>query len=102
MYLDLHVHNIYISSTPPSHHHQQVRSMETEVENYKKNITKEQERNEQLTLMLNKVNADIAHVKRQIEVSAMKREELKQQFMTYTRTLQETEQSLARATTVSI
>ena len=29
--------------------------MDTEVENYKKSITKKQERNEQLTLMLNKV-----------------------------------------------
>ena len=42
-------------SPPPSHEEQQVRSMDTEVDNFKKNITKEQERNEQLTLTLNKV-----------------------------------------------
>ena len=41
----------------PSHEEQQVRSMDTEVDNFKKNITKEQERNEQLTLTLNKVTS---------------------------------------------
>lgn len=34
---------------------QQIRSLETEIENYRKSTTQEQERNEQLTLMLNKV-----------------------------------------------
>ena len=34
---------------------QQVLSLETEVENYRKSTTQEQERNEKLTLMLNKV-----------------------------------------------
>lgn len=81
--------------------HQQLRSLETEVENYKKNITKEQERNEGLTMMVNKVEADIAHIKRQIEASEAKLELLKTEYTTYTRTLQETEQSLAKATTVS-
>ncbi len=74
--------------------------METEIENYKKSIMSEQERNEQLTMLLNKVEMDIAHVKRQIEATQAKRERLRQEYMTYTRTLQETEQSLARATTV--
>ena len=36
---------------------QQVRSLETEIDNYRKSTTLEQERNEQLTLMLNKVHA---------------------------------------------
>ena len=80
---------------------QQLCSLETEVENYKKNITKEQERNEELTMMVNKVEADIAHAKRQIEASEAKLEVLKTEYTTYTRTLQETEQSLAKATTVS-
>ena len=75
--------------------------METEIENYKKSITSEQQRNEELTLMLNKVGADISHVKRQLEASTAKREALKVEYMTYTRTLQETEQFLAKATTVS-
>jgi len=71
------------------------------VDNYKKSIIKEQERNEELTLMLNKLNADIEHVMKQVESSVAKKEALKVEFMTYTRTLQETEQSLARANTVS-
>ena len=79
---------------------QQLQSLETEIENYKKSITKEQERNEGLTMMVNKVEADIAHVKRQIEASEAKLDQLKSEYMTYTRTLQETEQSLAKATTV--
>ena len=81
---------------------QHLQSLETEVDNYKKNITKEQEKNEGLTMMLNKVEADIAHIKRQIEASEAKLELLKTEYTTYTRTLQETEQSLAKATTVSI
>ena len=80
---------------------QQLQSLETEIENYKKSITKEQERNEGLTMMVNKVEADIAHVKRQIEASEAKLDQLKSEYMTYTRTLQETEQSLAKATTVN-
>ena len=47
------------------------------------------------------VEADIGHVKRQIDSSVIRKEALKVEYMTYTRTLQETEQSLAKATTVS-
>ena len=72
------------------------------MENYKKHIIKEEERNENLTMVLNKANADIAHVKKQIDTSVAKRDQLKADYMTYTRTLQETEQSLAKANTVSI
>lgn len=79
-----------------------MRSLETEIENYKKSIIKEQERNEELTMMLNKLNADIEHVKKNVEASMIKKEVLKVEYMTYTRTLQETEQSLARATTVRV
>ena len=73
-----------------------------EVDNYKKNIRKEEERNEELTMRLNKINADIAHVNKQIEASMAKRDKLKTEYVTYTRTLQETEQALAKATTVGI
>ncbi len=81
--------------------HQQMRSLEAEIDNYKKGINKEQERNEELTMMLNKLNADIGHIKKQIDSSMIKNEALKVEYMTYTRTLQETEQSLAKAKTVS-
>ena len=96
VYLYVHVCSLYLFSTQ----RQQVRSLQTEIDNYKKSVTKEQETNEELTMMLNKVEADINHVKKLIELSAAKREELKIEYMTYTRTLQETEQSLAKATTV--
>ena len=78
----------------------QSRSIDTEVESYKKAILKEQEENEQLTGMLRKLEADIAHVKKQVEASHAKREQLKVEYMTYTRTLQKTEEVLAKATTV--
>lgn len=73
-----------------------------EIDNYKKSINKEQEKNEDLTMMLNKLDADIEHTKKKIESSTIKREALKMEYMTYTRTLQETEQSLARANTVRL
>ncbi|CAI8056769.1 Coiled-coil domain-containing protein 40 [Geodia barretti] len=78
---------------------QQIRSLETEIENYRKSTTQEQERNEQLTLMLNKLRADIGHVERQLALSHGRHEELKTEYTTFTRTLQETEQALARANT---
>ena len=81
---------------------QQIRSMETEMDNCKKSIVKEQENNEKLTLLLNKVTANIMHVQSQIERSMAKREALKMEYMTYTRTLQETEQALDKVTTVSV
>ena len=87
--------------TPDSMQEQQIQSMETEMDNCKRNIVKEQESNEKLTLLLNKVMASIAHVQSQIERSMAKREALKMEYMTYTRTLQETEQALAKVTTVS-
>lgn len=77
-------------------------SMNTEVDNYKKSIIKEEERNEELTMMLNKVNADIRHFTKQIENSVSKKEQMRSEYATYTRTLQETEQSLAKANTVSL
>ncbi len=79
---------------------QQIRSLDMEVDNYKKSIIKEEERNEELTMLLNKINADISHITKQIEASASKRDHLKTEYVAYTRALQETEQSLAKAATV--
>ena len=78
----------------------QSRSMDTEIESYKKAVLKEQEQNEQLTGMLRKLDTDIAHVKKQVEASHAKREQLKVEYMTYTRALQETEEMLGKTTTV--
>ena len=47
-----------------------------------------------------KLRADIGHVERQLTVSQNRHEELKTEFTMFTRTLQETEQALARANTV--
>ena len=74
--------------------------MNTELENYKKSIVKEQEHNEQLTLLLRKIETDINHVKRLIDQCEVKIEALKVDYMTYTRTLQETEQALTIVTGV--
>ena len=75
--------------------------METELENYKKSITKEQEKNEQLTLLLKKIDADTTHVKKQMELIASKIEALQSDYTTYTRALQETEQALTVVSGVS-
>ena len=80
---------------------QRVRSLATEADNYKKSIIKEEEKNEELTMLLNKVNADVAHVSKQIETSVAKKDKLREEYMTFTRMLQETDQSLAKANTVS-
>lgn len=81
---------------------QQIRSLDMEVDNYKKSIIKEEERNEELTMLLNKITADINHITKQIEASVSKRDQLRTEYATYTRALQETEQSLAKATTVRL
>ena len=80
---------------------QKIHSINTELENYKKSIMKEQEHNEQLTLLLNKIETDINYVIKQIELSTAKKEALHTEYMTYTRTLQETEQTLTVASGVS-
>ena len=81
---------------------QTVRSLWTEIEGYKKAIQKEQEKNEQLTVQLNKAKADIEHVKKQITISTERKERLQEEYMNYTRTLQETEQALFTAQMVSM
>ncbi|KAJ8037566.1 Coiled-coil domain-containing protein 40 [Holothuria leucospilota] len=78
---------------------QQIQSLQTEIEGYKKSIQKEQENNETLTLMLQKNEIDINSLKKQIATSQAKQEQLKQEYSAYSRMLHETEQNLNRATT---
>ena len=78
-----------------------VLSLATEIDGYKKAIQKEQETHEQFTLQINKAEADCIHVNKQMELSKIKQERLKEEYMSYTRTLQETEQALLVAKTVS-
>ena len=75
--------------------------MNTELDNYKKSVVKEQEYNEQLTLLLHKVETDINHVKRFTDQCMIKIEAFRVDYMTYTRALQETEQALTVVTGVS-
>ena len=80
---------------------QQIINMDGEIENLKKGIVKEQERNEHLTMLVNKADADIKHVRHQIEQSAVKKDMLQKEYMTFTSMLHEAEQSLAKTTAVS-
>ncbi|CAH3039798.1 unnamed protein product [Pocillopora meandrina] len=78
---------------------QRIQAIETEIEGYRKSISKAQEQNEQITLMHNKIEADITMVKKLVAVSRNKQEVLKTEYSKYSRTLHETEQQLNRAET---
>ena len=80
---------------------QRIQAIETEIEGYRKSISKAQEQNEQITLMHNKIEADISMVKKLVAVSRNKQEVVKTEYSKYSRTLHETEQQLNRAETVS-
>ncbi|XP_045068914.1 coiled-coil domain-containing protein 40 [Coregonus clupeaformis] len=77
----------------------QVRSLDTEIEGFKKSITREEERNELLTVLLNRTQLDSATSKKLISQSHSQQEALKAQYSIYMRILQETEQTLQRVNT---
>uniref|UniRef100_A0A8C3SS18 Coiled-coil domain containing 40 n=1 Tax=Chelydra serpentina TaxID=8475 RepID=A0A8C3SS18_CHESE len=70
----------------------QLKSLETEIQVYKKSITKEEERNELLASILNRSENDANMSKKLIAQCTAKQDALKVEFSTYTRTLHETEQ----------
>ncbi|XP_010887627.2 coiled-coil domain-containing protein 40 [Esox lucius] len=74
----------------------QVRSLDTEIEGFRKSITREQERNEHLTALLNRAQLDGATSKKLISQCQSRQEALQAQYSTYMRTLQETDRTLAR------
>ncbi|KAI4902849.1 hypothetical protein NFI96_033844 [Prochilodus magdalenae] len=78
---------------------QQVRSLDTETEGFKRSITKEQEQNELLTVLLNRAQLNSATYRKLIAQSSRQQEALQALYSTYSRTLQETEKSLNRVTT---
>uniref|UniRef100_H3BEH5 Coiled-coil domain 40 molecular ruler complex subunit n=1 Tax=Latimeria chalumnae TaxID=7897 RepID=H3BEH5_LATCH len=80
-----------------NHSKQQVLSMDSEIEGYKRTIRKEEERNEMLTVLLNRAQGDANMNKKLISQCLAKEEALKAEYSTYTRTLHETEQALTRA-----
>ncbi|RXM36442.1 Coiled-coil domain-containing protein 40 [Acipenser ruthenus] len=75
---------------------QLVQSLDTEIEGYKKSITKEEEQNEQLTVILNRAEYDANMSKKLISQCLARQEALKAEYSTYTRTLNETEKALIR------
>jgi len=80
--------------------HQDLKNLDSEIENYKKMILKEQETNENLTLHHNKACAEENHVKKLIQTCEAKQSQLKADYAMYSRILHETSQSLAKEKTV--
>ncbi|XP_053157857.1 coiled-coil domain-containing protein 40 isoform X2 [Hemicordylus capensis] len=74
-----------------------LKSLEIEIEVYKKSISKEEERNELLASILNRAENDANTSRKLIAQSMTKQDAMKVELGTYTRTLQETEQALGRA-----
>ncbi|XP_074870242.1 coiled-coil domain-containing protein 40 [Carettochelys insculpta] len=75
----------------------QLKSLETEIQVYKKSVTKEEERNELLAGILNRSENDANMSKKLIAQCLAKQDALKVELSTYTRTLHETDQALSRA-----
>ncbi|MEE6528445.1 hypothetical protein FKM82_030748, partial [Ascaphus truei] len=75
---------------------QELRSLDTEIEGYKMSAMKEEDRNEQLTVMFNRAESDAAMSRKLVAQCLARQEALKVEFSTYMRTLQETEQALNR------
>ncbi|XP_056315030.1 coiled-coil domain-containing protein 40 [Danio aesculapii] len=73
----------------------QMLSLDTEIESYKKSITQEEEQNECLTLRLNRGQTDCTTSRKLITHLQNLQEVLQAQFSTYTRILQETEKTLS-------
>ncbi|XP_053354927.1 coiled-coil domain-containing protein 40-like isoform X2 [Clarias gariepinus] len=76
----------------------QVRALDTEVEGCRRSITREQERNEALTLLVNRAERDGATYRKLLAQINAQQEALQSAYTTHTRTLQETEKSLNRVT----
>jgi len=76
---------------------QEVRSLETEIVGYKKSTQKAEEKNETLTVRLNKMRNERDMVKSSIQGCLERQDSLKQQYATYSRTLHETEHNYNKA-----
>lgn len=88
---------VLICTVGPSYRlaNDQVRSLDTEIEGYKKSLTQEEEQNEHLTLHLNRAQNDGTTSRKLITHSQNHQEVLQAQYSTYTQTLQETEKTLS-------
>lgn len=81
---------------------QEVRSLETEIVGYKKSTQKAEEKNETLTVRLNKMRNERDMVKSSIQGCLERQDSLKQQYATYSRTLHETEHNYNKALMVCV
>ena len=97
----MHVHSTNIKACVVFRQQKQrILSLDTEVEVFKRHISKEQELNEKLMMVLNKTEQEIAMVKKLMQQCNAKYDALKNEYATYSRMLHETEQALFRANTV--
>ncbi|XP_014669906.1 PREDICTED: coiled-coil domain-containing protein 40-like [Priapulus caudatus] len=80
-----------------SQQHQYVRNLETEMQGFKKTVSQEQEQNEKLTYLQNKSESELAQLKKTVSQTQTKHEVLQQEYTTYARIMQETDQAAARA-----
>lgn len=77
-----------------------MRALDTEAEGYRHSITQEQEQNEKLTVLVNRAELNSATYRKLLSQIYTQQEALQNLYTTHTRTLQETEKSLNRVTTV--
>ncbi|XP_067914336.1 coiled-coil domain-containing protein 40 [Heterodontus francisci] len=75
----------------------QLDTLKTEMQAYKNFIMKQEEKNEFLTITLNRLMNDVNMTQKMITQNHAKQEGLKHEYSTYTRTLQETERLLNKA-----
>ncbi|XP_058140821.1 coiled-coil domain-containing protein 40 isoform X1 [Dasypus novemcinctus] len=75
----------------------QAKSIDGEIEAYKKSIMKEEEKNEKLASILNRAGTEVALMQKLTAQCAAKQEALQGDLSTYSLTLQDTEQSLHKA-----
>ncbi|XP_053354845.1 coiled-coil domain-containing protein 40-like [Clarias gariepinus] len=72
----------------------QVRALDTEVEGCRRSITREQERNEALTLLVNRAELNSTTYEKLLAQINTQQEALQSVYTTHTRTVQETEKSM--------
>ncbi|KAJ3175661.1 Coiled-coil domain-containing protein 40 [Geranomyces variabilis] len=70
-------------------------SMSGEVSGFRLSLRRAQEQNETLTLLLNKLSNEVAHLRRDIAAIADQKEKLKESYTMYTRSLEQIEAELA-------
>ncbi|KAJ3034564.1 Coiled-coil domain-containing protein 40 [Rhizophlyctis rosea] len=71
-------------------------NMVGEIGGFRQSLRRAQEQNETLTILLNKLEGEVAYLKRQIAGINEQREKLKESYTMYTKSLEQTEQELGQ------